>query len=295
MKKLVKNIYGLVPFKKQIFGVLRQVWRPSVSVSQHLKFKGDFKTTLGDGRTFWMRNHGFKLENDLFWQGLNGKRERTSYELWIKMCQLPGVKTIFDLGANSGIYTMIAKTVNPSAKVVAVEAMERNLNLLKQNVALNGFTDVVPVCKAASDYDGTCTIFDPGSDHVYSVTVNHNLYPEKKSKEVEIPTTRMDTLSRELGIAKIDVMKIDVETHEPETFEGMGEYLRKHRPAMIVEILGDDIAAKCEEKLAGLDYLLFDINEKKGTITRVNTLRDPSYRNFLICTAETAQQLGLQI
>ena len=48
----------------------------------------------------------------------------------------------------------------------------------------------------------------------------------------------------EIVINKIDLIKIDVEMHEPEAIEGMIDILKRDRPFILIEILTVEIANK---------------------------------------------------
>src|SRR6185312_8497302 len=64
-----------------------------------------------------------------------------------------------DIGANGGIYTVIAaKKVGASGRVLAFEPGPRNLELLKRNLALNGLTNVTIVPKAVSNTAGAAAL-----------------------------------------------------------------------------------------------------------------------------------------
>lgn len=39
----------------------------------------------------------------------------------------------------------------------------------------------------------------------------------------------------------MDLMKIDVEGYEPQVLEGMGKYLALMKPAMLIEILSNEV------------------------------------------------------
>lgn len=56
-------------------------------------------------------------------------------------------------------------------------------------------------------------------------------------------------------------MKIDVETHEPEVLEGVGEYLKKFRPSLLIEILDDEITAKVQNITQPSFKVKIQINE----------------------------------
>jgi FkbM family methyltransferase len=287
-------IYEALPFKRELMHVVRRAWTPPQTIYRHLHFKGPFRVTAG-GRSFQLIHHGFELENAVFWSGLTGDWEGHSMALWIELCRSADV--IYDVGANTGIYALVAKSVNPSAEVHAFEPVARVYDKLVSNDELNGF-GVRCVKAALSDKDGTATIFDQPSDHVYSVTVNQNRAPPGTEVfESTIETRRFDTYARAsgAGAARPSLMKIDVETHEPEVLSGMGELLGKSRPDLLIEILDDDVGARVETILDGLGYDYFGLDERGGRPRREPHLvnRTPGNWNFLVCKPETAKRLGL--
>ncbi len=66
-------------------------------------------------------------------------------------------------------------------------------------------------------------------------------------------------------------MKIDVETHEPEVLEGMGIYLKKFKPTLLIEILDNEVAEKIQVLVKGLNYIYFNLDEN-GHINQVESL-----------------------
>ncbi|MCW5850982.1 MAG: FkbM family methyltransferase [Anaerolineae bacterium] len=67
---------------------------------------------------------------------------------------------VLDIGANVGIYTLIAaQRVGPTGRVYAFEPDRENFALLKQNVAANGHTNVVLMQNAVSDRPGELRLY----------------------------------------------------------------------------------------------------------------------------------------
>ena len=132
------------------------------------------------------------------------------------------------------------------------------------------------------------------SDFAYSVTVNQNrLHKNTKVKELTINTKTLKTFIEDNNIKSIDLMKIDVETHEPEVLLGMGEYLQLFKPTMIIEVLDNEIADRLNTILENFDYLYFNIDDEKNSIRQVAKIEKSDYWNFLICNKETAKKLNL--
>jgi FkbM family methyltransferase len=245
---------------------------------------------VNETKKFKIKHYGYEIENEIFWAGLTNGWEKESIKLWMKLCETSEI--IFDIGANTGVYSLIAKTVNPNAKVYAFEPVSRVFAKLKENIALNNF-DIIPIQKAVSNTDGTAIIYDTYSEHIYSVTVNKNLCsPETKVIETQIDTVTLNSFIRQNNIKKVDLMKIDVETHEPEVLQGFSYYLFQFKPTMLIEILNNEVGEKVNNIIQGLDYLYFNIDEK-GSIRQVDKITKSDYFNYLLCNIDIATKLGL--
>ena len=290
MEKFLKSVYGALPFKKQVFSFVKIFWSPPEKIFRHLYFKGKFRVRIDRSHSFLLSHYGFMIENEIFWRGLEGGWEKVSFSLWMQLCRRSG--HILDLGANTGIYSLIAKTVNPSANVYAFDPVERVFEKLEENNRLNRY-DIRCVKKAVSDYTGKATIYDRPTEHVLSVTVNRNtISTDPSAIPVEIETIKLADFFREEKITQIDLMKIDVETHEPEVLKGMEQYLQQFRPAMLIEVLSDEIGKRIEAMVAPLHFLYFNIDEKKGVRQTEHIVKSDHY-NYLLCSAETARELRL--
>lgn len=290
MKNTLKKIYDNVPFKKELFSVLKAIYVPSEKVFRHLHFKGKFKLFIGEKRSFYLYHHGFQLENEIFWKGIRGGWEKESLKLWIDLCK--SAEVVLDIGANTGIYALVAKSINPAATVHAFEPIPPVFDKLMKNCRLNSY-DIHCHQIALSDYNGKGVVYVPEGDHVYSVTVNKNTTGRATIKPLEIEIGTLAEFISERGIEKIDLIKIDVETHEVEVLKGMKNYVNLFRPDFLIEILNEEVAEGIEELLWGLGYLYFNIDEKGG-IRETNRLNKSDFYNYLICKKETAERLKLK-
>ncbi|OIO80495.1 MAG: methyltransferase [Candidatus Omnitrophica bacterium CG12_big_fil_rev_8_21_14_0_65_43_15] len=290
MKKIVKIIYNIMPFKKQLFSLLKIFYKPPESVYRHLHFKGTFKVGL-DGKSFKVHHFGYQIENDIFWSGLSGNWEKESIKLWIALSRISNC--ILDVGANTGMYSLVAKTVNPASKIYAFEPIKRVCQRLKMNCRLNNY-DITCEELALSSYDGKAVIYDSNADHVYSVTVNKNMMPAGTDVvESEIQVARLSTYIKQKGISKIDLMKIDVEMHEPEVLKGIEDYLGQMQPTMLMEILNSGVAVNVEQILKGKGYSYFYIDEKNGTLKNMkNITTDGNPCNYLLCNDKIALEVS---
>ncbi len=306
IKKIMKLVYRFVPFKKHLFLLISKFYTPKQSLYQHLTFKGAFKVSL-ENSEFKIYNTGTLIENQLFWRGIDGF-EPNSLKIWMRLCRISDV--IFDLGANTGVYSLIAKSENPTSMVYAFEPVERVYDILEKNFSINGF-DANYYKKAVSNKDGIGMFYDDDEEHQTSVVLNLDRSDEKQLHKVEVETIKLDSFIKNHNIQNIDLIKIDVETHEPEVIEGFKEHLESFRPTMIVEIIREFTASSLQEQLSGLGYNYFYINEPFGgddhefknidhefkdigcIYQRVDSLIDGKWGNYLICSNDIAKELNI--
>jgi FkbM family methyltransferase len=290
MKQYVRRLYEGVPLKRELYSVIRRLWVPRESIYRHLHFKGVMTVKVDERHSFKMMHHGYQIENEVFWAGLGGGWEKVSFGLWIALCRRAQV--VLDIGANTGIYALIAKSLNPGAVVYAFEPVQRVYDKLLDNVRHNGF-DIQCIPAAVSDHDGVAVIYDLPTEHIYSVTVNKDLAPAGTATiPTEVRTVTLDAFFDQAKLAGVDLIKIDVETHEGEVLEGCSRHLGRFRPTLLIEILNDQVGARVERTVEGMDYLYFNIDERSGT-RRVERITRSDYYNYLLCSREVARDLGL--
>ena len=292
MKKILKNFYTLIPAKKVIFSFIKIFWTPPHSVYKHLYFNGIFNVRIPGTKGFKLMHHSTEIENDIFWQGLTEGWEKRSMKLWIQLCRTS--KVILDIGANTGIYSLTANAVNESATIYAFEPLHRIYQKLKRNNELNHF-HIVCIEKALSDREGQQVIYENDGPHVNAATLNQ--YTAEKygkgllNKRTVISTTTLDNFIETENLPKVDLIKLDVETHEPQVIEGYKQYIKLHKPAFLIEVLSDDVGEKLQELFDPLEYFYFNIDDKNDCIRRVDGIRKSDYFNYLICPGETADNI----
>lgn len=291
MKSGLKKVYSAIPFKKQLFETIRFFGTPPYSVYKHLHFTGIIKLKVDKGASFKMQHHGMEIENDFFWKGLTGGWEKISMQYWIGLSR--NAKAVLDIGANTGVYSLVTKSINPSAKVYAFEPLKQMFRKLSFNNELNKY-DIVCIEKAASDKNGKAIIYETGTDHVAAASLNAEIrHYGNLDVETEIEAITLDAFIEANNIGKIDLIKIDVEGHEPNVLDGYKKYLPLHRPDFLIEVLADDIGNKLQQIFDGLDYCYFNIDDKSGSVRRTDTIKKSDYFNYLVCTKASAKKLQL--
>jgi FkbM family methyltransferase len=257
-----------------------------------LSFQGNFSVDL-DNYQFQLSHTGEWLENSLFWKGISGY-EPISFELWQKACQFS--KTILDIGANTGLYSLIAKTVNPSSQVYAFEPLPAFNKALRENIRLNHY-DIQVIDQAVSDFIGTAEFYAPqrGQGNLYSSSLSLEHYENhQKSTPIvhQVGVTTLDTFVKEQGIQSVDLVKIDAEGQDSNVLKGFLNSMQQFQPDFIVEIQSDEIGQEIQAMLTPEKYLYFNIDEVTG-LKQTDILQRNYWLNFWICKVKTAQKLNL--
>ena len=275
IRRAMGALYDRLPCKHPLLSILRPFRLPH-SIYKHLHFAGECDVATS-GKPFRIIHYGDEIENELFWEGLPGRRERVSMALWIRLCQ--GARTILDIGANTGVYSLVAGAMNPRARIYGFEPLRHLFERYERNCQLNGF-DIHPFHTALSNSTG------------FGMMRGWVLEKGGQGDGEIVPISRLDDLMRFHGIGEIDLAKVDVEGHEPEVLQGMGPFLGKCRPTLLIEVLRDSAGKRLEEILENLGYLYFDLDETSPPQRRPH-IRKSSHWNYLICQAAVAEALSL--
>lgn len=203
---------------------------------------------------------------------------------------------VLDLGAHIGYYTLIfAKAVGEDGKVYSFEPDTENFALLRKNVEINGYKNVVLENKAVSDQSRKNKLYksNKGSSlhSIYDIHGNHEF--------VEIESVRLDDYFQDYE-GKINWIKIDIEGAEQVALEGMSLLLEKNKNIKIVT----EFATCCliESGVQAEDYFkllqkygfyIYSLNDKKNKIEtcdvagllKTYTLENRGYTN-LLCSRE---------
>jgi FkbM family methyltransferase len=276
IKVFIKKIYSLIPFKRNFYLLIKN-FNPPASIYQHLYFNGEFKIKIDGNLFFKMIHYGYQLENELFWNGLYHGFEKYSITIWSELSKTQSV--VFDVGANTGIYSLIAKANNRNSFVYAFEPIPAIHNLLVRNCAINSY-NISTNCVALSNKTGDGFIHVDNEKFSYTATINRNIATHELYKINIKMLTLKDYINRN-NIRSIDLMKIDVEGHEPEVIEGFFEYLLEYKPILLIEILSDDIADKLKFYFPTNDFYFYNVDERIG-IKKVNSLTKSDFYNFYI-------------
>ncbi len=176
------------------------------------------------GRRFIQKNiYDYKMYLDLHDRGISrtlllfGQRE-LEHKIMLEKVLKPGM-TVLDLGCNIGYYALMELgLIGKQGTLIAVEPSASNVELAKRNLALNGYTDIEVRQMAISDTKDIKELF-------MSEMSNLNTFHASGGAEMHLNGTvakvQTDTVPGVMAGRHLDLIRMDVEGHEVEVFNGM--------------------------------------------------------------------------
>jgi FkbM family methyltransferase len=269
VRALLKQLQSVpafnAPVTKAVPAAMRAVGRDSELAIKHLPRVGMTEMTLPDGRRarLWSRGDDW-VSNQVFWRGWDGFQSEVTPLFW-RLAKR--ARVTFDIGAHVGFYTVLAAAANRSAAVYAFEPLPAVLERLQRNIFLNQPLNVVALGEAVGRADGEAEFFHvPGLIPCSSSLSGTFMGGTPGLQSIPVNVVRLDTFAAEHGLTKVDLMKLDTETTEPDVLTGMGRLLRESRPDIVCEVLPSadaDALTTILQPLGYWFYLLTDTGPRR--------------------------------
>jgi FkbM family methyltransferase len=221
---------------------------------------GLHRLNLSGGQYFYY----FCYENDPFARKIIWTNMKDWDETTIPVfCEIAKQSEVFfDIGAYTGIYSLLASSVNRAVQIVAFEPNPGIYPYLLRNISVNNLTDRVKAEKLAlSDKNGL------GHFYVPSDVTAARLLNNKITGSFEVKTITGDNY----WLGKLDLIKIDVEGYEINVLKGIQNLLTKHHPCMFIECLNKEKFFDLQNFLSPFGYDYFYYISPNGLITIRNS------------------------
>lgn len=171
---------------------------------------------------------------------------------------------ILDIGANIGTTTVRFANCAIDGSVVAFEPSATTFSRLRRNLELNEIANVSCLQIGLGDQDGQFALYDvvetnPGMKRILPDQIVNEDYSSE-----QIQMTTVDSVVRNMGIHRVDLIKIDIEGFEEKALLGSRVTLKKMRPILFVELddgnlkLHGSSAKNLMSFVQGFGYELFE-------------------------------------
>jgi FkbM family methyltransferase len=208
------------PRREQYISLARRARRvfPEMPIPLRLPFKA------------WWLAEKSALDDDLIHEGF----EEVEME-FVKTVLQPGM-TVLDAGAHHGLYTLLrSKCVGSRGRVIAVEPSPRERKRLQRHLRLNRCRNVTVQACALGDQRREEDLFvvEGREDWCNSLRAPQI---EERTVKVRVGVERTDDVLKELGIQRLDFIKLDVEGAELSFLQGAARTLETWRPLILAEV-----------------------------------------------------------
>ena len=200
-----------------------------------------------------------------FW---NGQYEYKTLELWAKLARY--ARTIIDIGAHTGAYSLAAWTANSSARVFSFEPHFVNFSRLNLNLRANKVPTSKSFMVACSDKEHIAPF--SVTTHYDYLSTGGSLGKRKNALTSFVQVVSLDKVFYEKGDFILDLVKIDVEGHEPECLNGMKKLITQGRPTVFLECVHPQSSKVAQIALEEHGYIFFLIDDKLGSVQEVDVL-----------------------
>ena len=163
-----------------------------------------------------------------------------------------------DVGAHIGKYSIsLGKRLGDNGSVISIEPEPLNFNLLKKNIALNHLSNIKLQNVACANHNSYEMLY---IHHDYPTL--HSFYINPGSKRMKVKTIKLDTLIQNLGVNRVDLMKIDVEGAEIDVIKGSLDILKKYHPKIVFEAFNMEYLKQIEKIFKNFNYSIRQIKQK---------------------------------
>jgi FkbM family methyltransferase len=145
---------------------------------------------------------------------------------------LPPNAVVIDIGANIGNHALFL--ARKSSVVHAFEPNPTALRRLRRHIEINGVQNVVVHPVGLGEHDGTATYCEPAGN------LGAGSFVRGEGVKKELSIRNADEAVADLGLTRVDFVKVDVEGMEESVFRGLQQTIHRFRPLIDFEFLGEE-------------------------------------------------------
>ena len=229
----------------------------------HYPYYGPVNVEIGDQSLVMFAGNDDLVALTYFWSGASSFEPR-SMDLWKELCA--DAEVVFDVGAHSALYSLLAASVNPTCRVTAFEPSRRTHGRILLNSYMNGLQRrIKAMCLAVSDEAGQTRLLQYRGENILGVgaaIVEKDMPVTDDSEIVDI--VALDDFCQEHDLWP-DLMKIDVEGSEVLALKGARKLLHDKRPQMLIEVT-PKTAPNVHSILSAAGYSMYAVNEDEEAL-----------------------------
>jgi len=180
----------------------------------------------------------------------------------------------FDIGSHRGYFALLmAQLVGADGRCFAFEPHPRVWKRLQATVSVNSLGQLEAHNLALGDSDGQVDFAVGHYEMTGSLLIGGEaVSPLTVDSRIIVDSRRLDTFVDGQSVARVDLVKIDVEGAEESVLLGARATLRRFRPKLLIELHNrpDDPAhvVRIAKMLSQLGYQLFDLTGRRRLLPK---------------------------
>lgn len=164
-------------------------------------------------------------------------------------------KRLIDIGANAGYFSLLAsKYGNKQLTHIAVEPMPENIHFLKQHIKINLADNIEIYQLAISDKIGEIEFSNSGNLAANTYKKESSMF---KDDTIVVKTIDLNTFALKNKLDSNCFIKIDVEGAELDVLKGGLEFLKQHKPTLLLathDCHVKDVKKDCLDLITSIGY-----------------------------------------
>lgn len=238
---MLKESYVMKHVAKLEYIALRVLFRLILGKKRRNKLMADGTINIDN----WMAKHFMNRSVGLLFKSLNRNRFLTFFDgFWLVVLPddawiVEEVRSVYlkpeqgdvviDAGAHYGFYALLSsRLVGREGLVIAFEPASENYRCLLANLQLNKTKNVKPFNMALGDLDGETKLYL--GDH----SREHSMIYQRSKRFEFVQLKRLDTIIDELGLTKVNLIKLDTEGAELTILRGALLTIKRYKPRLTI-------------------------------------------------------------
>jgi FkbM family methyltransferase len=218
-----------------------------------------------------------------------------TYDLVVFSKLTKAKSTILDIGANTGVYSLLSASKSSEIEVFSFEPNSINMKRLEKNIALNEFTNITPIPMAVGSVNQVIKFTVPKNDIISDTSSAKESFSQSTYsntidwQNIEVDQTTIDDFCLTRRIRNVNLMKIDVEGYEIEVLKGAEQIIRSCKPIILLETFLPHSERKyIQDLIDSCDYYIYTLF--KSGIVRIPSINDSNPGlNYLLWERKTPQ------
>jgi FkbM family methyltransferase len=261
------------------------------SIYSHLSFTKDVKIPIGEKEIFY-HCHNEQISNSIFYTGIFGDYEGQTIKMWYQISKNSQYKTILDIGAYTGLFSLVAASANSNSNINAYEPNPVTFRFLKKNIDLNNFKNIKINNFGLSDKDEYLEFFNYGDSFTPGMTSVSSKHVDSNLKSSFFETKDILAVVKKLH-RKIDLIKLDIERAELPLLHRVIKVINKDRPTIFCEVLDREMYSSFQTFFEEMKYEFIQISDVKKQYFFTSLIINKEYigRNWIIYPQENKEKL----